>query len=126
LHGDLHARNILVDGGQLAFIDLDGLQRGPAALELGGWIAGSMYRALLDDAAPARESAAWQALLDAYAGAGGTAPESHELALATAWNLLCQRAWRCVVNLKLGRYAIAPRLIELAHDIAHERHLEAA
>jgi hypothetical protein len=126
LHGDLHARNILVDGGQLAFIDLDGLQRGPAALELGGWIAGSMYRALLDDAAPARESAAWQALLDAYAGAGGTAPGSHELALATAWNLLCQRAWRCVVNLKLGRYAIAPRLIELAHDIAHERHLEAA
>jgi hypothetical protein len=126
LHGDLHPRNILVDGGQLAFIDLDGLQRGPAVLELGGWIAGSMYRALLDDAAPTRESAAWQALLDAYAGAGGAMPGPHDLALTTAWNLLCERAWRCVVNLKPGRFAIAPRLIELASEVASKHSLETA
>ena len=40
-------------------------------------------------------------------------PESQrrepELAWATAWSLLTQRAWRCVVNLKPGRWAIAPR-----------------
>jgi hypothetical protein len=36
------------------------------------------------------------------------------LAWSTAWNLLTQRAWRCVVNLKPGRFAIAPRLVALA------------
>lgn len=124
LHGDLHAGNILVDGGQLAMIDLDGLRCGPAVLELGGWIADGMYRALLDHGSPARDRAAWQALLEAYAGAGGGAPASPELAWATAWHLLCQRAWRCVVNLKPGRFAIAPRLIELACDVARARTLE--
>ena len=33
------------------------------------------------------------------ADAGGTRPQLRKLAWATAWNLLCQRAWRCVVNL---------------------------
>jgi thiamine kinase-like enzyme len=126
LHGDLHPRNILADGAQLALIDLDGLRRGPAVLELGAWIADGMYRALLDGAAPARDGAAWQALLDGYAAAGGTRPRSRTLAWATAWNLLCQRAWRCVINLKPGRFAIAPRLIELASEVARAHSLEAA
>jgi Ser/Thr protein kinase RdoA (MazF antagonist) len=126
LHGDLHPRNILADGGQLALIDLDGVRRGPALLELGAWVADGMYRALLDDAAPARDGAAWQALLDGYADAGGTRPPLRMLAWATAWNLLCQRAWRCVVNLKPGRFAIAPRLIVLASEVAGMHRLEAA
>lgn len=126
LHGDLHARNILVDGGELGLIDLDGLQRGPAVMELGGWIAGCMYRALLEQATPARDSATWRAMFDAYAGAGGRVPNAQVLAWATAWNLLCQRAWRCVVNLKTGRYAIAPRVIALACEVARARTLEAA
>jgi thiamine kinase-like enzyme len=126
LHGDLHARNILAEDGQLGLIDLDGLRRGPAVLELGAWIADGMYRALLENAAPARDSAAWQALLDGYGSANGQVPHPRELAWATAWNLLCQRAWRCVVNLKPGRYAIAPRLVELARDVAASCELEAA
>jgi hypothetical protein len=95
-------------------------------LELGAWIADGMYRALLDGAAPARDGAAWQALLDGYADAGGTRPPLRMLAWATAWNLLCQRAWRCVVNLKPGRFAIAPRLIVLASEVAGMHRLEAA
>jgi thiamine kinase-like enzyme len=126
LHGDLHARNILAEAGQLGLIDLDGLRRGPAVLELGAWIADGMYRALLDGAAPARDSASWQAMLDGYGSANGQVPRPRELAWATAWNLLCQRAWRCVVNLKPGRYAIAPRLVELARDVAASCELEAA
>ncbi len=126
LHGDLHARNVLAHGGELALIDLDGLRRGPAVMELGAWIADGMYRALLEGADHARDGAAWQALLDGYARGGGLAPLPHELAWATAWHLLCQRAWRCVVNLKPGRFAIAPRLIELACEVAGARSLEAA
>lgn len=114
LHGDLHPRNILVDGDRLTLIDLDGLQCGPAALELGAWIADAIYRALLDGAAPDRDRRHWQALLAGYAEAGGTLPSPRTLAWATAWNLLTQRAYRCVVNLKPGRFAIAPALLQQA------------
>jgi Phosphotransferase enzyme family len=125
LHGDLHPRNVLADGKQLALIDLDDMHRGPAALELGGWMAEGMYRALLEGAATTRDSLAWQALLDGYAEGGGIRPHPLALVWATAWNLLTQRAWRCVVNLKPGRFAIAPRLIELAAAVAGTHSLEA-
>jgi len=114
LHGDLHSRNILVDGDAPGFIDLDGLRTGPALLELGAWVADLQYRALLERRAPLADAAVWQGLLEGHAGAGGARPSPAALAWATAWNLLTQRAWRCVVNLKPGRFAIAPRLVELA------------
>ena len=114
LHGDLHPRNILVDGDRLALIDLDGLRRGAAALELGAWVADGMYRAVLEGADPMRDAAAWQAQLAGYAAAGGQRVDPAKLAWATAWNLLTQRAWRCVVNLKPGRFAVAPDLVALA------------
>jgi len=126
LHGDLHPGNVLVDGEQLALIDFDDLQRGPAVLELGAWLSEGIYRALLEGAAPMRDSAAWQALLDGYVEAGGTRPPPQALAWATAWNLVNQRAWRCVGNLKPGRLAIAPQLIALAEAIADARSLEVA
>jgi aminoglycoside phosphotransferase (APT) family kinase protein len=124
LHGDLHPRNVLTDGDHLALIDLDDLHRGPALLELGAWMAEGIYRALLEGGAPTRDRAAWQALLDGYADAGGIRPRPQAMAWACAWNLLCQRAWRCVVNLKPGRFAIAPRLITLAAYIARSQSLE--
>ncbi|WP_298824595.1 phosphotransferase [uncultured Piscinibacter sp.] len=118
LHGDLHPRNVLVDGDRLALIDLDGACRGPALLELGSWCAEGIYRAVLDGAAARRDAAAWDALLAGYARSGGRLPAAPALAWATAWSLLTQRAWRCVVNLKPGRFAIAPRLVELAAELA--------
>jgi Phosphotransferase enzyme family len=124
LHGDLHPRNVLADGDQLALIDLDDVHRGPALLELGAWLAEGMYRAVLEGDNPTRDQPAWQALLEGYAKAGGGRPMPQALAWACAWNLLCQRAWRCVVNLKPGRFAIAPMLITLAADIARSQRLE--
>jgi hypothetical protein len=122
LHGDFHGRNILVEdrpgGPRVALIDLDGICRGPALLELGAWIADAIYRALLEGAPADRDQAAWRVLIEAYVEAGGTRPEPHALRWAVGWQLLTQRAWRCVVNLKPGRYALAPRLIELASELA--------
>ncbi len=118
LHGDLHADNILVSerGGtrRLSLIDLDSIKRGPALLELGAWVADAMYRALLDGAHADRDERAWRALIDAYADAGGLRPDPRALRWAAAWSLLTQRAWRCVINLKPGRFALAPRLVDLA------------
>jgi aminoglycoside phosphotransferase (APT) family kinase protein len=122
LHGDFHGRNILVEalpaGPRVALIDLDGLCRGPALLELGAWIADAIYRALLEGAAPDRDRPAWRTMIEAYVAAGGRRPGPAALRWAVAWQLLTQRAWRCVVNLKPGRYELAPRLVRLAADLA--------
>lgn len=126
LHGDLHPRNVLAQGGRLALIDLDDLHRGAALLELGAWFSHAIYRALLEGASPMRDRLAWQALLDGYARAGGCVPAAPALAWATAWNLLTQRAWRCVVHLKPGRFAIAPALVDLAASLADVDGLERA
>ncbi len=128
LHGDLHARNILVveQGGRprVSLIDLDSLHRGPALLELGAWVADAMYHALLAGARAERDKRAWCALIDAYVDAGGTRPDPRALRWATAWSLLTQRAWRCVINLKPGRFALAPRLVALAADLVGTREVE--
>lgn len=123
LHGDLHPRNLLVDGERLSIIDLDGLRCGPAVLEIGSWIADGAYRALLAGTPADAPHEGWQALLDGYAAAGGGRFDAAALAWATAWALLTQRAFRCVVNLKPGRFAIAPRLVTLAGAIAEGRML---
>lgn len=126
LHGDLHPRNVLVEGDALSLIDLDGARRAPALLELGSWCADGAYRAVLAGAPEQRDATAWAALLDGYAHGGGSVPAAPALAWATAWQLLTQRAWRCVVNLKPGRFEIAPRLIALAAEWAASPWAEAA
>ena len=118
LHGDLHPRNILVDGESHAFIDLDSACRGPAVIELGAWVADALYRAVLDGIAPWQGAPSWRAFLAAHAHASGHAADESLLAWSTAHNLLCQRAYRCVANLKPGRFEAVPELLALADSIA--------
>jgi hypothetical protein len=122
LHGDFHGRNILVanqaGGPRVSLIDLDGIRRGPALLELGAWVADAMYGALLNGAPPLRDEASWGRLMDAYVEAGGARPDACALRWATAWSLLTQRTWRCVMNLRPGRFVLAPRLLALAAELA--------
>jgi len=118
LHGDLHPRNILVDGERHAFIDLDSAYRGPAVIELGAWVADALYRAVLGGVAPRQVAPSWRAFLAAHAHASGRAADESLLAWSTAHNLLCQRAYRCVANLKPGRFEAVPQLLALAGSIA--------
>ena len=121
LHGGLHPRNVLVDAQQrVSFIELESACRGPAALDLGAWIAETLYRALLEGRTPRHATRAWQAFLAGYAAGGGEYVAEPVLAWATAFQL-CQRAWRCVANLKPGRFALTPHLIALAEAIASAR-----
>jgi len=126
LHGDLHRVNLLVgaDGG-LALIDLDGVLQGPAVVELGSWIADSFYLAMLGGKSPGTTAPQWRTMLQAYRESGGPARAGEaQLAWACAQQLLCQRAYRCVVNQKPGRLALVPALLQLACTIASERTLE--
>lgn len=117
LHGDLHARNILLDAGEPAFIDLDGAHRGPAVLELGGWLADACHHALLEGRSPVDAWAAQQPLLHAHAEAVGRSPDPRLLAWSTAHHLLCRRACGGIGNLKPGRYAAVPALLALADTL---------
>ena len=126
LHGDLHPRNILVDGQQLAFIDLDSVCSGPALIELGAWVADAMYRAVLGGVAQHRAATSTRAFLAACADASGRAVDESLLAWSTAHHLLCQRAYRCVANLKPGRFEAVPALLALAESIARAGSVDAA
>jgi aminoglycoside phosphotransferase (APT) family kinase protein len=125
LHGDLHLRNILVDGAQLAFIDFDSAIRGPAVMELGGWIADMLYRAVVEGQPRARVAASSMAFLRGYAHAGGRVPGRSLLAWSTVHALLGTRAYRCVANLKPGRFAAVPALLALAETIVQRGGVEA-
>ncbi|MFO1219227.1 MAG: aminoglycoside phosphotransferase family protein [Burkholderiaceae bacterium] len=117
LHGDLHPRNLLVHEGQLGLIDLDNVRHGPALLDLGDWIADAMYRALLDSRPIAAVWPACRAFVDAHADVSGSRIEPAALAWSVAHSLFAQRVWRCLVNLKPGRFALVPRLLALAEGI---------
>jgi aminoglycoside phosphotransferase (APT) family kinase protein len=120
LHGDLHRGNLLATPSGLALIDLDSVRRGPSVLELGSWIADSIYLAMLEGQEPVTATPQWRELLHAYVGAGGRPADEALLAWVTAQQLLCQRAYRCVANLKPGRFALVPALLRHAEAIARE------
>lgn len=126
LHGDLHLNNILVDGPGLVLIDFDSACRGPAVFELGGWIADTLYRCVLQGSDPRRAAPSCRAFLAAYAQ-GSEQPVVAEALLA--WSvvhaLVCKRTYRCVVNLKPGRYAAVPALLAMAEAIAQRGSVDA-
>jgi Phosphotransferase enzyme family len=126
LHGDLHPRNILVDGARLAFIDLDSVHTGPAVLELGGWVADTLYRATLEGVPLQRVAPSWRAFLAAHAHTSGHAADEALLAWSAAHHLLCKRAYRGVANLKPGRLEAVPALLALANAIAAAGSVDAA
>ena len=126
LHGDLHPRNILLDGSALAFIDLDGACHGPAVIELGAWVGDALYRVLLAGESPSQAAPSWRAFIAAYESASGRAVDESLLAWSTAHHLLCQRAYRCVANLKPGRFEAVPQLLALAESIAAAGTVDAA
>jgi hypothetical protein len=126
LHGDLHPRNILVDGERLSFIDLDGVHTGPAVFELGAWVADTLYRAALGGAASWCAAPGCHAFLAAHASASGRAANAKLLAWSTAHDLLCKRAYRCVANLKPGRFEIVPQLLAWAETIAAAGNVDVA
>ena len=125
LHGDLHPNNVLVQPGAATsvptLIDLDSLRCGPAALELGGWIADAAYRAALAGQSPEQAWPACEAFLAAYALHGGSMPPAEALAWGAVHQLLCRRAYGAVANLKPGRLATVPALLEAAGRVASSR-----
>jgi aminoglycoside phosphotransferase (APT) family kinase protein len=96
LHGDVHPKNVLVDGEGATLVDLDDVAAGPAAADLGSALAGLTYDRVVgrrDDDSAKRLAGA---LLDGY---GGFA-RADELRWYTAAALLGERALRSITRLR--------------------------
>jgi Ser/Thr protein kinase RdoA (MazF antagonist) len=120
LHGDLHLNNILADGERVGFVDLDDLRTGPAAADLGSFIAGLIYRGMLHGQAPSMPEAAVAGFLDGYAEQA-LSPSWREIRWHVAAALVCERAWRCFTSLKPGRLQLVDELLAAALALAGER-----
>lgn len=117
LHGDLHPRNILLDGSQPALIDLESAHPGPAWLDLGSWAADCLLRASLAGQPAAAALASLEAFLQGYAQGGGDLPANGVLAWACAQALAVERIHRCFSALKEGRLAHVPMLLGWAETL---------
>jgi phosphotransferase family enzyme len=101
LHGDVHPKNVLVDGEGVTLVDLDDVAAGPAAADLGSVLAALTYDRLVgrrDDESASRLTAA---LLDGY---GGVA-RADELHWYTAAALLGERALRSITRVRAAGLA---------------------
>ena len=118
LHGDLHPRNLLVDGEDLWLIDLDSLWLGAPVLDLGAWIADGLYRDLLAGTDPRQGEAATDAFVAAYRQGSQRHVDPQALQAAVLYQLVCERAQRCLTTLKPGRFEHLGELIERADAMA--------
>ena len=118
LHGDLHSKNIMIDGEQVILIDLDRVSGGPPLAELGSLIAEIRYRAARSSRTPDGGGALAEALVRSYRQHAAWPVRSAELDWYTAAALIGERVHRCLTSLKPGRTDIVDDLIGLAEDLS--------
>ena len=95
LHGDVHAKNGILQGDRLTLIDLDQAATGQAAAELGSLLAGLSYNALVGLLSHSTARELGNAFLFGYAAVRAL-PTLAALRWHTAAALLAERALRAV------------------------------
>ncbi len=125
LHGDLHAKNILIDRGRVALIDLDNVAMGSPLLDLGSFVAALLYRNLLLCQAPHRAMDAIEAFINGYRSQVPWPVMARRLDWFIAAALLHERVYRVITRLKPGRLESLAALVHLAGMITSDG-LEAA
>lgn len=100
LHGDVNSRNWLLQVDRVALIDLDQVAMGPAAADLGGALAGLMYREITKEWSATEVRALGQALCSGYE-AFRPLPTTDSLRWHTAAALLAERALRAVTRFRV-------------------------
>ncbi len=95
LHGDVHAKNGMLQGHRVALIDLDQISTGPAAAELGSFFAGLRYWRRVGLFSHMVERNLRAAFLSGYASIQPL-PDPDSIRWHTAAALLTERALRAV------------------------------
>ena len=117
LHGDLHPQNVFITEERVALIDIDCACRGPVLLDLGSWIAGALYRALLHGRPVDRCLAEQERFVARYAAAAGRPVDKQHLNWFTAAMLVAERCARAMSRLKTGRAEMIDQLLDVADQL---------
>jgi hypothetical protein len=110
LHGDVHPGNAIVTGDSLALVDLDAVSLGPAAADLGSFLAYLRYARITGKLPAALERELGDGLLDGYA-TRRPLPGSQAIAWHTAAALLGERSLRAVNRVRADGLAHLPALL---------------
>lgn len=114
LHGDLHLNNVLADGQDLYLVDFDSLGQGPAAIELGSFIAALQYRAAMRRMSDLDARVSAECFLRAYESVSRSHLRRREIAWHAAAALIYERMSRCLTALKPGRFELMNDLLDRA------------
>jgi aminoglycoside phosphotransferase len=116
LHGDCHPKNLLVDGRHVALIDLDQAGIGPAAADVGSYLARLRLATVLGRHDPADEVAMATAFLAGY-HAVRPQPGEHALRWHTAAALLAEQSLRAVNRVRTDVLASLPAVLAAAVEV---------
>jgi Ser/Thr protein kinase RdoA (MazF antagonist) len=116
LHGDVHPKNAVLADGRVALIDLDQSAAGPAAADLGSFLAHLRSERALGDVSPSHERRLVRAFLGGY-GKVRDLPSADSLRWHTAAALLAERALRAVNRIRPDGLARLGDLLACARDL---------
>ncbi|HKW76247.1 MAG TPA: phosphotransferase [Terriglobales bacterium] len=99
LHGDVHPKNAIIRQGKMTLIDLDQAAAGPAAADVGSFLALLRYDVITGSVSRELECRLKHAFLSGYQ-ACGELPEDTQLRWFTAVALFAERAARAVSRIR--------------------------
>ena len=116
LHGDVHPGNAILANGHVALIDLDQSAAGPAAADLGSFLAHLTSERTLGTLSPMDEACLSRAFLRGYATRRDL-PHADSLRWHTAAALLAERALRAVNRFRPDALARLRPLLSAATNL---------
>ncbi len=117
LHGDCHPKNLLVDGADVALIDLDQAGTGPAAADIGSYLARLRLATVVGRHTRDEEAAMATAFLAGY-DAVRPQPDEHALRWHTAAALLAEQSLRGVNRVRRDVLVQLPAVLRAAVEVA--------
>jgi Ser/Thr protein kinase RdoA (MazF antagonist) len=120
LHGDLHLKNALIDGGQACLIDLDQMTAGPPVVDLASLIASLIADGLTGRVPMTTMRACVRSLADGYRSVRQY-PDARTVAWHVGAALLVQRGARAVSRVRRESLARLPDIIAVARQVTRTK-----
>lgn len=120
LHGDLHLKNFLATGGNVALIDWDNVCQGDQLQEVGSFIASLHYCELLKEPAAQPPEQLIHSFVAAYRANVDWEFSASALDWHTAAALIYERAYRHVIRLNADASVVVESLIALADRLSEK------
>jgi aminoglycoside phosphotransferase len=116
LHGDVHTKNFLVKDSKVSLIDLDQSGLGPAAADLGSFLASLHYNECTGQITKGQRLSPGQSFLSGYEQVRPL-PTQRSLSWHTAAALLTERAFRSVNRVRVEGLLHLPEVLERASEV---------